>query len=90
MAEYKTFSLELTTTLNNGNAVSTIYIEDFDTKFKDKIEYFLDKDILVKKGGEYIDNIAEFLFNKAVDKLIEQKKEYRKTILNAYSDVEEE
>jgi len=86
MAEYRTFELNFSTILENGNAKAKVYLYDDETKFEDEIEYILSLQDIEKLGGNYIDNIAEFLLTKAIDKLIEQKKKYRETILNIYDE----
>lgn len=86
MAEYKTFEISFSTILENGKATATVYMRDNETEFKDKIEFCLNLDEINEKGGNYIDNIAEFLIGKATEQLIEQKKKYRSETFNAYID----
>ena len=86
MAEYKSYNISFSTTLENGSAVSKVYISDDETEFEDVIEYELSLEDIDKFGGKYIDNIAEFLLDKGDKALIEQRKEYRKNILNIYDE----
>lgn len=86
MAEYKTFEITFTTILENGEAKAKVYMKDNETEFKDEIEYKLDINEIDKLGGNYLDNVSEFLLDKAIDQLIEQKKDFRKTIQNVYDE----
>lgn len=84
MANYKTFNISLSTQLDNGSAKAIVCFSDDETEFEDTIEYVLDIDEIDRLGGKYVDNVAEFLLNKATGVLIEQKKKYRESILNIY------
>lgn len=86
MATYKTFEIQFETVLYNGDAKAKVYFSDSETEYEDEIEYKLDINDIDKFGGAYIDNVAEKLLNEAISKLIEQKKEYRKSILNIYDE----
>ena len=84
MSEYKTFQISLSTTLDNGEAIATVYFKDFDSDFEDKISYKMDLVDIEENGGNYIDNVAENLFQEAITRLIEQKKKYRAETFNIY------
>jgi hypothetical protein len=86
--EYPTFNIRFSTILENGKAEAKVYFSDKETQFEDVRTYELDLKTLEEHRGDYIDNIAEGLMTAAIDNLIEQKKEYRKGILNAYDDIQ--
>lgn len=86
MATYKTFDIQFETILYNGEAKAKVYFSDAETEYEDEIEYKLDINDIDNFGGTYIDNVAEKLLTEAINRLIEQKKEYRKSILNIYEE----
>lgn len=86
MPEYKTFEIKFSTILENGNAKARVCYRDNETNFEDFVEFKLKLANIEKFGGGYIDNVAENLMNEAIDKLIEQKKEHRASVLNIYDE----
>ena len=85
---YPTFNISFSTNLENGKAEAKVVFFDRETAYEDFLVYELDLKVLEELRGEYIDNVAENLMTDAIDRLIEQKKEYRKGILNAYDDIQ--
>lgn len=85
MSEHKTFELSFSTILEDKKASAKLCFKDNETGYSDTFKYDLCIDYITKYGGEYVDNIAEFLLGKAISRLIEQKKAYRKETLNVYN-----
>lgn len=86
MAEYRSFKLVVSTKLEDANATAIVRFEDAESGYKDELSSEICLKELDRVGGAYIDNIVEFLLNEAIDKLIDQKKAYRETIMNVYDE----